>query len=42
VDGNFPVLLLATILVTLMVVTMNRRVWKWLYRLADTRYKLKS
>jgi NitT/TauT family transport system permease protein len=38
--GNFPVLLMATILISLMVVTMNRLVWRRLYRLAETRYKL--
>jgi len=38
--GNFPVLLLSTILISLMVVTMNRLVWRRLYRLAETRYKL--
>jgi NitT/TauT family transport system permease protein len=41
-DGNFPILLLATILVALMVVTMNRLVWRRLYRLAETRYKLEA
>ncbi|MBS1802875.1 MAG: ABC transporter permease subunit [Acidobacteria bacterium] len=41
-DGNFPILLLATILVALMVVTMNRLVWRRLYRLSETRYKLES
>jgi NitT/TauT family transport system permease protein len=41
-DGNFAILLLATILVALMVVTMNRLVWRRLYRLAETRYKLES
>jgi NitT/TauT family transport system permease protein len=38
--GNFPLLLMATILISLMVVTMNRLVWRRLYRLAETRYKL--
>ncbi|HUA99777.1 MAG TPA: ABC transporter permease subunit [Terracidiphilus sp.] len=38
--GHFPILLLATILISLMVVTMNRLVWRRLYRLAETRYKL--
>jgi NitT/TauT family transport system permease protein len=38
--GQFPVLLLATILMALMVVTMNRLVWRRLYRLAETRYRL--
>jgi NitT/TauT family transport system permease protein len=41
-DGNFPILLFATILVALMVVTMNRLVWKRLYRLSETRYKLEG
>jgi len=41
-DGNFPILLLATILVALIVVTMNRLVWRRLYRLSETRYKLEG
>ena len=41
-DGNFGILLLATILVALTVVTMNRLVWRRLYRLAETRYKLEG
>jgi NitT/TauT family transport system permease protein len=41
-DGRFPILLLATILISLMVVTMNRLVWRRLYRLAETRYKLEG
>jgi NitT/TauT family transport system permease protein len=40
--GKFPILLLATILISLMVVTMNRLVWRRLYRLAETRYKLEG
>jgi len=40
--GRFPILLLATILISLMVVTMNRLVWRRLYRLAETRYKLEG
>ncbi len=40
--GRFPILLLATILISLMVVTMNRLVWRKLYRLAETRYKLEG
>ncbi|KAA6464449.1 ABC transporter permease subunit [Acidobacteria bacterium AB60] len=39
-SGNFPVLLIATILISLMVVTVNRLLWRRLYRLAETRYKL--
>ena len=38
--GQFPMLLLGTILISLMVVTTNRLVWRPLYRLAETRYKL--
>ena len=41
-DGNFPILLLATIMISLLVVTMNRLVWRRLYRLAETRYKLEG
>ncbi len=38
--GQFQLLLLATIVMALMVVTINRLVWRPLYRLAETRYKL--
>ncbi|MGD0938557.1 MAG: ABC transporter permease subunit [Terracidiphilus sp.] len=41
-SGRFPVLLLATIFISLMVVSMNRLVWRRLYRLAETRYKLEG
>ena len=40
--GNFSTLLLATLLMATMVVTMNRLVWRRLYRLAETRYKLEG
>ena len=39
-NGEFPVILLGTILISLMVVTTNRLVWRRLYRLAETRYRL--
>ena len=39
-QGQFPILLLGTILISLMVVTTNRLVWRPLFRLAETRYKL--
>jgi len=39
-SGQFQLLLLATIVMALMVVTINRLVWRPLYRLAETRYKL--
>ncbi|HLJ46970.1 MAG TPA: ABC transporter permease subunit [Bryobacteraceae bacterium] len=38
--GNFPVLLAATIVISLMVVTINRLVWRRLYGLASTRFKM--
>lgn len=38
--GNFPLLLLATIVMAMMVLTINRLVWRPLYRLAETRFKL--
>ena len=41
-NGKFSILLLATIMISLMVVTMNRLVWRRLYRLAETRYKLEA
>ncbi len=39
-QGRFQVLLLATIVMALMVVTINRLVWRPLYRLAETKYRL--
>ena len=41
-SGNFPVLLGATVVMSGMVVAMNRLVWRRLYRLAATRFKLES
>ena len=41
-DGRTSILLLATVLMATMVVTMNRLVWRRLYRLAETRYKLEG
>jgi NitT/TauT family transport system permease protein len=38
--GQFPILLLGTVLISLMVVTTNRLVWRPLYRLSETRYRL--
>ena len=38
--GNFPVLLAATIVISAMVVTINRLLWRRLYSLATTRFKL--
>jgi NitT/TauT family transport system permease protein len=39
-NGEFPIILLGTILISMMVVTTNRLVWRPLYRLAETRYRL--
>ncbi len=41
-SGQFQLLLLSTIVMALMVVTINRLVWRPLYRLAETRYKLEG
>jgi NitT/TauT family transport system permease protein len=41
-SGRFPIILIATVFISLMVVTMNRLVWRRLYRLAETRYKLEG
>ena len=41
-SGRFPIILLATIMISLMVITMNRLLWRRLYRLAETRYKLEG
>ena len=40
--GNFDLLLAATIVMSLTVVTVNRTVWHRMYRLAETRFKLES
>ncbi len=40
--GQFATLLLATIIMALMVVTINRLVWRPLYRVAETKYKLEG
>jgi NitT/TauT family transport system permease protein len=41
-NGEFPIILLGTILISLMVVTTNRLLWRRLYRLAETRYRLEG
>lgn len=38
--SNYPVLLVATMLMTLIVLTFNRLVWRRLYALASTKYRL--
>ena len=40
--GEFSILLLATIIMALMVVTVNRLVWRPMYRLAETKYRLEA
>jgi NitT/TauT family transport system permease protein len=37
---QFPLLLAATLTLAAVVVTINRMVWRRLYRLAETRYSL--
>jgi NitT/TauT family transport system permease protein len=39
-SSDYPIILLATILISLMVVTTNRLLWRRLYHLAETRYRL--
>ena len=41
-SGNFNLLLVATIVMALVVVTINRLLWRPLYRLAETRYRLEG
>jgi NitT/TauT family transport system permease protein len=38
--GNFSLLLASTIVMALVVVTINRLVWRRLYRLGETRFRL--
>jgi len=41
-SGNFDLLLASTILMAAAVVTVNRLLWRRLYHLAETRYRLES
>jgi NitT/TauT family transport system permease protein len=41
-NGDFAVLLGATVVMAMMVVTVNRLLWRRLYALASTRYKLET
>ncbi|MGP8247657.1 MAG: ABC transporter permease [Bryobacteraceae bacterium] len=41
-SGNTLLLLLSTIVMAMLVVSVNRLVWKPLYRLAETRYRLEG
>jgi NitT/TauT family transport system permease protein len=38
--GNFSLLLLSTVVMATLVVTVNRLLWRPLYRVAEQRYKL--
>ena len=40
--GNFALLLLSTIVMATLVVSVNRLVWRPLYRRAETRYRLEA
>lgn len=40
--GNYPVLLVATMLMTFIVLMVNRLVWRRLYRLASTKFRLET
>jgi len=41
-SGRFDVLLASTVIMATIVVLMNRLVWRRLYRLASTRFKLET
>ena len=41
-SNNFPLLLAATIVMAIVVVTLNRSLWRPMYRLAETRYRLEG
>jgi len=41
-SGNFDLLIAATIVMAAMVVTVNRLVWRRMYGLAETRFRLES
>jgi NitT/TauT family transport system permease protein len=41
-SGNFELLLISTMVMALLVVCINRLVWRPLYRLAETRYRLET
>ena len=42
ITASFDVLLMATIIMALMVVTINRLVWRPLFQLAETKYRLEG
>ena len=40
--GNFSLLLLSTIVMAALVVCINRAIWRPMYHLAETRYRLEG
>jgi NitT/TauT family transport system permease protein len=41
-SGNFALLLLSTTVMATLVVTVNRLLWRPLYRLGETRFRLEN
>ena len=41
-SGNFALLLISTMVMAAFVVTVNRLLWRPLYRLGETRFRLES
>jgi NitT/TauT family transport system permease protein len=41
-SGNFALLLLSTMVMATFVVTVNRLLWRPLYRLGETRFRLEN
>ena len=41
-SGNFALLLLSTIVMATLVLSVNRLVWRPLYRRAETRYRMEA
>ena len=41
-SGNFALLLASTVVMAMVVVTINRLVWRRMYRLAASRYTLEA
>jgi NitT/TauT family transport system permease protein len=39
-SGNYSLLLAATLALVITVVTINRTFWRWLYRVAELRYRM--
>jgi NitT/TauT family transport system permease protein len=41
-DANYPMLAASVLVMALLVVAFNRTVWRWCYRLAETRFSLQK